>query len=83
MFAFLCFLGFNIGMATAGIGSAAAVWGYAVLLAFGLAFGLCALVTAAQLSAPPHLMSVIMLDPNIQFQTHPLTPEYKVPSPVD
>jgi hypothetical protein len=56
--AFACFLAFNICMATTTLGSGKAVWGYPVLLGIGLAIALCGLVTAAQLSAPPELMSV-------------------------
>ena len=56
MFAFSCFLAFNICMSTTTLRSGRAVWGYTVFLGFGLAVALCGLVTAAQLSAPPELM---------------------------
>ena len=56
MFAFSCFLAFNICMATAGLESRSASWGYAVLMGLGLAVAVTALVTAGQLSAPPDLM---------------------------
>lgn len=56
IFAFTCFLAFNICMATTTLGSSQAVWGYPLLLGLGLSTALCALVTAAQLSAPPELM---------------------------
>ncbi|KAH6854698.1 major facilitator superfamily domain-containing protein [Chaetomium sp. MPI-CAGE-AT-0009] len=51
-------LAFFVCMATSGRGSDAAVWGYAVLM--GVAFGvvLTTLVTVAQLSTPPELISI-------------------------
>jgi len=45
-------------MATVGLGSAKAVWGYPVLLGIGLGWSLTYLVTAAQLSAPPQMIAV-------------------------
>ena len=48
-------------MSTTTVGSGAAVWAYPVFLGGGLAVALCALVTAAQLSAPPELMYDLQL----------------------
>lgn len=56
LFAFTCFLVFCVCMSTAAPGSGHAVWAYPVFLGLGLAVALCAVVTAAQLSAPGHLM---------------------------
>ncbi|EXJ67493.1 uncharacterized protein A1O5_09506 [Cladophialophora psammophila CBS 110553] len=58
IFAFSCFLAFNICMATTTLGSGTAVWGYPVLLGCALSVALCVLVTAAQLSTPPHLIAI-------------------------
>lgn len=44
-------------MATATPGSSNAVWGYPVLLGIGLGACLIALLTVAQLSTPPELIS--------------------------
>jgi protein-S-isoprenylcysteine O-methyltransferase Ste14 len=58
--AFVVLLAFFVGMATTGKGEGSdrAVWGYAVLM--GVAFGimLTTLITVAQLSTPPELISV-------------------------
>jgi hypothetical protein len=56
MIAFACFAAFEICMATTQLGSRTAVWGYPIFLGCGLGIGMTALVTAAQLSAPPELM---------------------------
>lgn len=56
MLAFACFAAFEICMATTQVGSRTAVWGYPVFFGCGLGIGMTALVTAAQLSAPPELM---------------------------
>ncbi|KAH6628093.1 major facilitator superfamily domain-containing protein [Chaetomium tenue] len=57
---FVLLLAFFVGMATCerGEGSGRAVWGYAVLM--GVAFGvmLTTLITVAQLSTPPELISI-------------------------
>ena len=45
-------------MAGAKLSSAAAVLGYPVFLGIGLGWSLTYLVTAAQLSAPPHLIAI-------------------------
>lgn len=45
-------------MATTDLSSSAAVWGYPVFLGIGLGWSLTYLVTAAQLSAPPHLIAI-------------------------
>lgn len=45
-------------MATAGLNSATATWGFSVLIGVGLAGALVALVTAAQLGSPGETMSV-------------------------
>jgi hypothetical protein len=56
--AFLVLLVFFVCMATSGKGSDGAVWGYAVIM--GVAFGimLTTLITVAQLSTPPELISI-------------------------
>lgn len=56
--AFVIFVAFFIGMALSGPEDSAQVWGFPVLLGFGLGMSLCALVTAAQLSTPPELISI-------------------------
>ena len=43
-------------MATATTSSGKAMWGYSMFIGVGLGIVLTTLVTAAQLSAPPHLM---------------------------
>jgi hypothetical protein len=56
--AFLVLLVFFVCMATSGKGSDGVVWGYAVIM--GVAFGimLTTLITVAQLSTPPELISI-------------------------
>ncbi|CZR66918.1 related to potential drug facilitator PEP5 [Phialocephala subalpina] len=49
---------FFVCMATTTPGSSKAVWGYPALLGIGLGIGLCALVTAAQLSTPRELIAI-------------------------
>ncbi|KAH8664663.1 major facilitator superfamily domain-containing protein [Xylariales sp. PMI_506] len=56
--AFLIFLAFFICMATANTGSTKPVWFYPVLMGTALGMTLTTLVTAAQLSTPPELISV-------------------------
>lgn len=56
--AFIIFTVFFICMATSDTGSSKAVWFYPVLLGIGLGMTLTTLVTAAQLSTPPELISV-------------------------
>lgn len=56
--AFISIIIFNICMATATPASSSAVWGFPVFLGMGLGVCLCALVTAAQLSTPPELISI-------------------------
>jgi hypothetical protein len=56
---YVCFLIFAICMATATLKSRNAIWGFQILLGTGLSLVLNALVTAAQLSAPPQLMWVV------------------------
>lgn len=56
--AFVIFTAFFICMATANKGSSMAVWGYPVLLGWGLGMTLIALVTVAQLSTPPELIAI-------------------------
>ncbi|KAK9417630.1 putative Major facilitator superfamily domain-containing protein [Seiridium unicorne] len=56
--AFMVFLVFFVCMATSNIGSSNAVWFYPVLLGTALGMTLTTLVTAAQLSTPPDLISV-------------------------
>ncbi|KAF4634266.1 hypothetical protein G7Y89_g3844 [Cudoniella acicularis] len=56
--AFMIFGAFFICMATANKDSSKAVWGYAVLLGWALGMTLITLVTVAQLSIPPELISV-------------------------
>lgn len=56
--AFLIFTAFFAAMAKADRSTDNAVWGYAVLLGFGLGMTLTALVTVAQLSTPPELISI-------------------------
>ncbi len=53
---FVCFLIFGICMATATLESRSAIWGYQIFLGTALSLVLNALVTAAQLSAPPDQM---------------------------
>lgn len=45
-------------MATTKLSSAAAVWVYPIFLGWGLTWSLTYIVTAAQLSAPPHLIAI-------------------------
>lgn len=56
--AFLIFTAFFAAMAKADRTTDAPVWGYTVLLGFGLGMTLTALVTVAQLSTPPELISI-------------------------
>ena len=56
MLAFACFSTFNVCMSTTELGSGNAVMGYSVILGCGLGVSLSAIVTVAQLSAPPELM---------------------------
>jgi len=56
--AFVIFLAFFICMSTANKNSSKAVWGYPVLMGWALGMTLVALVTAAQLSIPPELISI-------------------------
>ncbi|KJZ75161.1 hypothetical protein HIM_05355 [Hirsutella minnesotensis 3608] len=56
--AFLIFVSFFACMSTANRETNNAVWGYPVLLGFALGMTLTTLVTAAQLSIPPQLISV-------------------------
>ncbi|KAK5049568.1 hypothetical protein LTR84_004497 [Exophiala bonariae] len=58
MSGFACFLTGNICMATLGLGSAKAAWGYPVFFGAGLAICITVLLTAAQLSAPPELIAI-------------------------
>lgn len=62
MAGFACLLIFNILAATSSENSRQAFWGYQVFLGAGLALVLNAVVTAAQLSAPPELMWVLFLE---------------------
>ena len=55
---FASFLIFSITMATSTVDNVTAYWGIQVFLGIGLGLVLCAIVTAAQLSAPPELMYV-------------------------
>ena len=57
---FASFLIFSITMATSTIDNITAYWGIQVFLGIGLGLVLCAIVTAAQLSAPPELMHVTL-----------------------
>ncbi len=56
--AFLIFVAFFVCMATSNLQSNTLVWGYPVLLGFALGMTLTTLVTAAQLSTPPELISI-------------------------
>lgn len=56
--AFVIFTAFFAAMAKADRSTDHAVWGYGVLLGFGLGMTLTALVTVAQLSTPPELISI-------------------------
>ncbi|KAH9207578.1 major facilitator superfamily domain-containing protein [Leptodontidium sp. 2 PMI_412] len=56
--AFVSFVIFNILMATATLSSGIAMWGYPVFLGIGLGVCLTCLVTAAQLSVDPALISI-------------------------
>lgn len=56
--AFIIFVAFFVGMALSGPADSGRVWGFPVLLGFGLGLSLCALVTAAQLSTPPELIAI-------------------------
>ncbi len=56
--AFCFMIIFFICMATATPGSSDPVWGYPVFLGIGLGIALCALLTVAQLSTPPELISI-------------------------
>ncbi|KAK3330756.1 major facilitator superfamily domain-containing protein [Apodospora peruviana] len=58
LLAFLIFIGFFIAMATTNRDSNTATWGYPVLLGAALGMTLTTLVTVAQLSTPPELISV-------------------------
>lgn len=53
---FMFFTLFYICMATTTLNSNRSVWGFPVFFGVGLAFGLNALIAAAQFSAPPDLM---------------------------
>ncbi|KAK5069235.1 hypothetical protein LTR64_008610 [Lithohypha guttulata] len=55
---FVMFMIFYVLMATANLRSANAMWGYPIFLGIGLGWSLTYLVTAAQLSAPPHMIAV-------------------------
>lgn len=56
--AFVIFVAFFVGMALSGPSDSSQVWGFPVLLGFGLGISLCALVTVAQLSTPPELIAI-------------------------
>jgi hypothetical protein len=56
--AFVIFIIFFACMATANKTSSTQVWGYPVFLGWGLGMTLVALVTVAQLSTPPELISI-------------------------
>ncbi|KAJ9156078.1 Siderophore iron transporter [Pleurostoma richardsiae] len=56
--AFIIFVAFFVGMATTSLGSNNVVWGYPVLLGVALGMTLTNLVSVAQLSIPPDLISV-------------------------
>jgi FtsH-binding integral membrane protein len=56
--AFISFIIFNICMATTNASSSNAVWGYPIFLGIGLGICLCALMSVAQLSTPPELISI-------------------------
>lgn len=56
--AFVIFGAFYAAMATVGPESNTAVWGYPVLLGFGLGMTLTALITVGQLSTPPELIAI-------------------------
>ncbi|KAG4444107.1 hypothetical protein IFR05_000460 [Cadophora sp. M221] len=56
--AFCFMIAFFICMVTTTPGSSDAVWGYPVLLGCGLGIALCAIITAAQLSTPPGMISI-------------------------
>ena len=53
---FVCFIIYAVCMATTSLTNGAATWGYLAFVGTGLSLVLCAVVTAAQLSAPPELM---------------------------
>ncbi|OQV00731.1 hypothetical protein CLAIMM_06191 [Cladophialophora immunda] len=55
---FISFLLFCITIATSTVSGEAAFWGYQAFLGCGLTLSLSALVSAAQLSAPPELISI-------------------------
>jgi len=55
---FIMFTIFYALMSATKLSSAAAVWGYPVFLGIGLGWSLTYLVTAAQLSAPAHLIAI-------------------------
>ncbi|CAK7237811.1 hypothetical protein SBRCBS47491_010157 [Sporothrix bragantina] len=57
--AFFFFMLFNILMATLKVGSTLNTWGYPVFLGIGLSLCLTCLITMAQVSAPPALISII------------------------
>ncbi|KAH8682678.1 siderophore iron transporter [Xylariales sp. PMI_506] len=56
--AFVSMIIFFILMATTTPATSAQVWGYPVFLGIGLGLCLCALITIAQLSAPPELIAI-------------------------
>ncbi|PVH69618.1 MFS general substrate transporter [Cadophora sp. DSE1049] len=56
--AYTSFMIFNILMATLTLSSGTALWTYPIFLGFGLGVCLTCLVTIAQLSAPPGLISI-------------------------
>ena len=55
---FLIFVAFFACMATTDTSTNNNTWGYPVLLGFGLGMTLITLVTVAQLSTPPELLSI-------------------------
>jgi len=57
IFGFTFMIIFFICMATVGLGSSDAVWGYPLFLGIALGIVLCALVSVAQFSTPPSLIS--------------------------
>jgi hypothetical protein len=63
---FILLLVFCACMATSKTGDEAAMWGFQIFLGTGLALVLCALITMAQLSAPPDLMWVAFTHPSSQ-----------------
>jgi hypothetical protein len=56
--AFVIFTVFFVCMATTNKGTSKAVWGYPILMGWALGMTLIALVTVAQLSTPPELISI-------------------------